>query len=242
MFVIAGAALRMPSAAKACRGVERRSNMKVEIGSRKPEVFREYWPGQYEFFSHLEYACGIPHVLFVITTVKENGKPNACFHSWSAFAGDEGGFFAVMPGLGQDTHTYKNIMRTGEFCVNFLGPYCYDACMKTIHDNSDDADELAVGGFGAEKSVSISAPRIAESFLSLECTLESATDLSGKGITSLVVGRVVSIAADENCAKGLDEKYGPNGFMFNIHAPKNLTTGEGDTTAVAALSVLRTVD
>jgi len=30
--------------------------------------------------------------------------------------------------------------------------------------------------------------------------------------------------------------------MFNIHAPKNLTTGEGDTTAVASLNVLRTVD
>ena len=216
--------------------------MKVEIGSRRPEAFKEYWPGQYELFSHFEYACGIPHVLFVITTVKENGKPNACFHSWSAFAGDEGGFFAVMPGLGQNTHTYQNIMRTGEFCVNFLGPQFCDACMKTIRDNSDEADELAVGGFTAEESVNISAPRIAESFLSLECTLESMIDLSGKGITSLVVGRVVSIAADENYARGLDEKYGPSGFMFNIHAPKNLTTGEGDTTAVASLNVLRRVD
>jgi flavin reductase (DIM6/NTAB) family NADH-FMN oxidoreductase RutF len=148
----------------------------------------------------------------------------------------------VMPGLGQNTHTYKNIMRTREFCVNFLGPQYYEACMKTIHDNSEDADELAVGGFTPEEPVNILAPRIAESFLSLECTLESVTDLSGKGITSLVVGRVVSIAADEDYAKGLDEKYGPSGFMFNIHAPKNLMTGEGDTTAVAALSVLRTVD
>ena len=100
----------------------------------------------------------------------------------------------------------------------------------------------AVGGFTAEESVNISAPRIAESFLSLECTLESMIDLSGKGITSLVVGRVVSIAADENYARGLDEKYGPSGFMFSIHAPKNLTTGEGDTTAVASLNVLRRVD
>ena len=126
--------------------------------------------------------------------------------------------------------------------MDFLGPQFYDACMKTIHDNSDEADELAVGGFTPEEPVNILAPRIAESFLSLECTLESVTDLSGKGITSIVVGRVVSIAADEDYDKGLDEKYGPSGFMFNIHAPKNLMTGEGDTTAVAALSVLRTVD
>ena len=53
--------------------------MKVEIGSRRPEAFKEYWPGQYELFSHFEYACGIPHVLFVITTVKENGKPMRVF-------------------------------------------------------------------------------------------------------------------------------------------------------------------
>ncbi|MEA4882286.1 MAG: flavin reductase [Clostridia bacterium] len=121
--------------------------------------------------------------------LKENGKPNVCFHSWSSFSGDEGGFFAIMPGLGRDTRTYRSIMRTGEFCVNFLGHEYYDACIKTVQDNADDADEFAVGGFTPEESTDIKAPRIAESFLSLECTL-----------------------------------------------------GEGDTTAVAVLSVLRTID
>ncbi len=55
--------------------------MKFEIGEARPECFRQYWPGQYDFFSHMEYACGIPQVLFAITTRKADGKPNINFHS-----------------------------------------------------------------------------------------------------------------------------------------------------------------
>ena len=32
--------------------------MKLEIGERRPENFAEHWPGQYEVFSHFEYASG----------------------------------------------------------------------------------------------------------------------------------------------------------------------------------------
>ena len=35
------------------------------------------------------------------------------------------------------------------------------------------------------------------------------------------------IAAQEAYAEGIDAKYGDDGFMFNLHAPKNLITGEG---------------
>lgn len=38
-------------------------------------------------------------------TVKENGKLNACFQTWSSFGGDVGGYFALTPLL-QKTHTY----------------------------------------------------------------------------------------------------------------------------------------
>ena len=62
--------------------------MKIEIGTERPANFNEYWPGQYEIFSHFEYVTGIPHVLFAVTTFKENGLPNVNFHSWSSFQGD----------------------------------------------------------------------------------------------------------------------------------------------------------
>jgi flavin reductase (DIM6/NTAB) family NADH-FMN oxidoreductase RutF len=212
--------------------------MKVEIGSRKPENFAEYWPGQYEVFSHFEYACGIPSVLHAVTTLKENGQPNVNFNFSGSFTGDGDGFFAVLP-LYRHSHTYRNILRTGEFAVNFLGTRYFDACVATIHRNGDEDDEFEAGGFHAERAVTISCPRIAEAFLSLECSLERELDLSGSGRASLVIGRVKHIAAEEQYATGIDAKYGENGFMLNIHAPKNLITGEGKASAVAVMRIAR---
>jgi flavin reductase (DIM6/NTAB) family NADH-FMN oxidoreductase RutF len=210
---------------------------KIEMGSVKPQNFVPTWDGQYSFFSHLEFACGIPNLLFAITTLKENGQPNVCFHSWSTFCGDGQAFHAILGGLSQHGHTYKNIQRTGEFVVNFLSKDYYDSLIKTIQQNGDEADEFAVGGFTKEASVTVKVPRIQEAFLSLECKLTQSLDLSGAGIVALVTGKVEHIAMREEFAKGIDEKYGENGFMFNIHAPKDLLTGKGDASNIGVLKI-----
>jgi flavin reductase (DIM6/NTAB) family NADH-FMN oxidoreductase RutF len=215
--------------------------MKIEIGETKPKHYREYWPGQYQYFSHFEYISGIPSALFMITTIKENGKPNACFHAWSAFSGDSGGFFVIMPGLGIHKHTYKNILRDKEFCVNFLTSDYYDSCLKTIQHNSDEDDELTTGGFTAEPAKLVKPPRIREAFLTYECTLESYSDLSGKGLTAMIIGRVRLSAVDEN-HRDVASFCNKNGFMFNIHSPKDAKTGEGDQSAVATLQVARLIN
>ena len=77
--------------------------MKIEIGRDFPQHFRPSYPEEFELFSHFEVTAGIPTVLFAITTWKENGKPNVCFHSWSCFHGDKTAFFVVMGNLGGDT-------------------------------------------------------------------------------------------------------------------------------------------
>ena len=85
--------------------------MKIEIEKDFPQYFKPSYPEEFELFSHFEVTAGIPTVLFAITTWKENGKPNVCFHSWSCFHGDKTAFFAVMGNLYQHTHTYANIKR-----------------------------------------------------------------------------------------------------------------------------------
>lgn len=217
------------------------SNMKVEIGKQKPEMLKELWPGQYDFFSHFEFLSGVPHVLFLITTLKENGKPNVCFHSWSAFSGDSGGFHAVMPGLGMNTHTYRNMLREKEFCVSFVSSEYYDGCIKTISDNGEETDEIAAGGFTAEPSKTVKCPRIREAFLSFECSLHSATDLSGKGIIAMVVGQVQLAVVAQNFHE-FDHICSKDGFMFNVHSPKSAVTGEGQTSAVAILNPVKIVN
>ena len=117
--------------------------MKIEIGKAFPQYFKPSYPEEFELFSHFEVTAGIPTVLFAITTWKENGQPNVCFHSWSCFHGDKTAFFAVMGNLYQHTHTYSNIQREKCFCINFLPISCYDRLVNTIHQNDMEEDEFA---------------------------------------------------------------------------------------------------
>ena len=99
--------------------------MKLEIGKEFPGYFKPLYPEKFEICSHFEVTAAIPTVLFAVTTWKENGKPNVCFHAWSCFHGDKTAFFAVMGNLFQHTHTYANILREKCFCINFLPIDCY---------------------------------------------------------------------------------------------------------------------
>jgi flavin reductase (DIM6/NTAB) family NADH-FMN oxidoreductase RutF len=212
--------------------------VKLEISDIRPDNFIDRWPGEFEVFSHYEMALGIPHALFLITTVKENGQPNACFQSWSSFCGDSGGYFALTPLL-QKTHTYHNILRTREFCLNFLSARYFDACYQTVFHNEEDTDEIAVGGFTAEPGQRISVPRIREAFLALECVYESQLDLSGKGLSALMIGKVVWAAMEDDYVNGSAKKYGPDGFMYYLTELEDFATGDKSTRKVGSLNVIR---
>lgn len=134
--------------------------------------------------------------------------------------------------------TYHNILRTKEFCINFISARYFDACYKTVFNNADDTDEIAVGGFTAEAAVHINAPRIQEAFLSLKCTLHSNADLSGKGISSLVIGRVISAAMEEDYLNGCEKKYGQDGFMYYLYDLHDFATGDEGERKVASLNIL----
>lgn len=108
--------------------------MKIEIEKDFPQYFKPAYPEEFELFSHFEVTAGIPTVLFAVTTWKENGKPNVCFHSWSCFHGDKTAFFAVMGNLYQHTHTYANIQREKCFCMH-IGSYDDEpATVDLMHD------------------------------------------------------------------------------------------------------------
>lgn len=132
--------------------------MKIEIGTTIPSHFKSSYPEEFELFSHFETTSGIPTVLFAVTTWKENGKPNVCFHAWSCFHGDKTAFFAVMGGLYQHTHTYANIQREACFGINFLPVSCYDRLINTIRGNEYEADEFQAGGFTVQDAKTIHAP------------------------------------------------------------------------------------
>ena len=173
--------------------------MKIELGQEFPGYFQPLYPEEFELFSHFETAAGIPTALFAVTTWKANGKPNVCFHAWGSFHGDKTAFFAVMGNLYQHTHTYANIQREQCFCINFLPLCCYDALADTIRCNGYAEDEFAAGGFSLSCAKTIHAPAIDEAFLNIECTLKDVQDLSGAGITAMIVGQVQHFRGEGLC-------------------------------------------
>ena len=211
--------------------------MKIEIGKDFPQYFKPLYPEEFDLFSHFEVTAGIPTVLFAITTWKENGQPNVCFHSWSCFHGDKTAFFAVMGNLYQHTHTYANIQRDKCFCINFLSLSYYDKLVATIHHNNIEDDEFAVGNFTLSDAKSIHAPVIQEAFLNMECVLKDIQDLSGAGITSMVIGQVQHISVEEKYARGYEHRYNKDGFMMLVPAPQDLISGAPNQSAIATIRI-----
>jgi flavin reductase (DIM6/NTAB) family NADH-FMN oxidoreductase RutF len=99
-------------------------------------------------------------------------------------------------------------------------------------------NEIAVGGFTPEPGHCISVPRIREAFLSLECVYHAQTDLSGKGISALMIGKVVWAAIEDDYVNGSEKKYGPDGFMYYLTELEDFATGDKSTRKVASLNVI----
>jgi len=48
---------------------------------------------------------------------------------------------------------------------------------------------------------------IQEAFVNIECTLKGTQDLSGAGITSMIIGQVQHISVEEEYAHGYEKRY-----------------------------------
>lgn len=214
--------------------------MNFEHDIIKPENFMEDWEGQFDVLPWMAYITSIPHVIYVITTLKEDGIPNACLQGWSSFSGEGDNYFALISGVLKHGHTYKNILRDKEFCINFLSPKYLNNLKRTISDNSDKIDEITNSGLTQENSKTISAPRIKESFLKLECSFEWSKDLVSDGINTTVCGKVKHVSVDENFTmKNASERYDDNSFLFHLMAMKNPLTGERIKGGIGKVELLK---
>ena len=111
-------------------------------------------------FSWIDFVTPIPSPLFLVTTYKSNGKPNACLQSWSTFVED----FCIMASVNKNKHMYKSIKETGEMVLNFPSEEIYQKCIETIKNNGFDTDEITESGLTIEKAKIVNAPRVKECF------------------------------------------------------------------------------
>jgi len=119
-------------------------------------------------FSWMDFVTAIPSPLFVVTSYKSNGKPNACLQSWACFSGGSKGFYAILSSVNKAGHLYQTVKEKGEVVLNFPSADIYPLCQQTIANNGYDDDEIVLSGLSAEPASTVNAPRIKERFLSLE--------------------------------------------------------------------------
>jgi len=213
--------------------------MKREISITQPEYLIEDWPGKYNTFSWLEYIVTVPNPIFIITTRKANGAPNANLHSWGLLIGDKGNYSSLLALL-DNTHTYTNILREEEWCVCFPSFQQYRQCSETIWQNGVDNDEITDAGFTVELPKTVQAPRIVECSINLECHLEWHHSLYENSHWHLFAGRVSHLAMDESVmVPDPVERMQSMGLMYNGRSTVNPLTGEqyGPNT-IAVLSKL----
>jgi flavin reductase (DIM6/NTAB) family NADH-FMN oxidoreductase RutF len=200
--------------------------MKHEIGIQQPDYWIEDWPYKFEVFSWLEYVITVPNPIFLVTTLKENGKPNANLHSWGFPVGDKGSY-SVLLALLKGTHTFENIQRTGEFCINYPSVQHDSACFETVAKNGIDNDEICDAGFTLEEARTVSAPRIAECFFNLECRMEWTRPIYPESAWQVLLGRVLHAAVDEEVMIPEPKARAARmGLMYNMRSNINPLNGE----------------
>lgn len=215
--------------------------MKHEIDIAQPSYLVEDWPGKYDVFSWLEYVVTIPNPMFVITTRKANGAANANLHAWGLLVGERDHYSSLLALLEQ-THTVANILREGEWCLNFPSVALYPQCFETIHCNGPDNDEIADAGLTAEPAQTVQAPRLAECAINLECKLSWHRPLYEDSQWRLFVGRVQHAAIDEAAlAVEPEQRIANLGLMYNVRGTVNPLNGSyyGPNTLGLLSQVLR---
>jgi flavin reductase (DIM6/NTAB) family NADH-FMN oxidoreductase RutF len=177
-------------------------------------------------FSWIDFVTSIPSPLFLVTTYKSNGKPNACLQSWATFVED----YCILASVNKNKHMYKSIKETNELVINFPSEEIYSNCHETIKNNDFDTDEIAESGLTAEKAKMVNAPKIKECFLNLECKYLWEKETEGRDNIVMCV-KIINISMDnEYYDEKIKGRYGKTGYLYNIHDPTNPETGkmEGD--------------
>lgn len=200
--------------------------MKHYFTHEKPDCLFEDWPGKYESFSWLEFGITVPNPIYMVTTLKEGDIPNGNLQSWGLLLG-EGKYNHFLMALLKHHHTYANIMRTGEWCVNYISKEYIRQANATIKNNGYNTDEITASGLTIMPSKTVKTPSVEESTVALECELKWEKPLIDGSNWSLILGGIKQIAIDEAVLSVEPEKrVASMGLMYNIRGMVNPLNGE----------------
>jgi len=195
-------------------------------------------------FSWMDFVTAIPSPLFVATSFKSNGKPNACLQSWACFSGTDRCLYAFLSSVSLSGHLYASVRETGECVLNFPSADVYERCLRTIANNQWETDEITASGLTVEAAVRVNAPRIRECFLALECRYAWDREIAEGSGHALMCLEVVHVGMDEaHLDEAAQGRYGESGYLYNVHYPVDPETFNGKSRdSIAVLRKLRDGD
>jgi flavin reductase (DIM6/NTAB) family NADH-FMN oxidoreductase RutF len=163
----------------------------------------------------------LPRPIALVSTVDEIGTANAApFSFFTAICADPMliCFSPMRRGMdGAKKDTLVNIERTGQFVINIVSESIAAQMNECALEYPSEIDEITVVGLTKEPSIKVSAPRIRESLIHLECERYQVLHFGNQpGAGSLVIGRVLHLHINDELYKSgriLTEKLHPIGRM-----------------------------
>lgn len=149
---------------------------------------------------HFLTSAVAPRPIAWVTTQNTAGLVNAAPFSWfQAVCADPPmvmlAFARRADGSLKDTP--RNMLDTGEFVVNATAHASLEAMVETSADPGPDVSEVDLAKLALAPSVAVAPPRLAEAPFHLECKLVDHRAYGGEKGTTMVVGEVVHIHADD---------------------------------------------
>jgi flavin reductase (DIM6/NTAB) family NADH-FMN oxidoreductase RutF len=133
-------------------------------------------------------AVVVPRPIAWVTTLSDEGVVNLAPHSFYTVACARPPIVQFTSVGGKDT--LRNVRATGEFVISLAHGPLIEAVNNSSAAFAADESEPAQLGITMEPSRSVRPPRVADSPVSLECTLHSTNEL---GDSTVVLGNVVTI-------------------------------------------------
>lgn len=145
----------------------------------------------------------VPRPIAWVSTIGATGQYNLAPYSFFTGVCSNPPTLVFCPNIrsldGQAKDTLNNIRYTGEFVVNIVTEDQAEAMNTTSTETPADVDEFALAGLSPLPSKLVSAPRVGESPINLECKLSQIVTIGEEiGQGSLVIGEIVYFHVDDS--------------------------------------------
>lgn len=162
-------------------------------------------PKNFEGFNRVLTGVVVPRPIALVSSVSTTGVVNlAPFSFFNAIAYDPA---TIVLGISRsagwkDKDTLANIEATGEFVVNVVIDDIAVAMNSTAAEYPADVDEFEISGLTAAPCEIVSAPRVAESPVNMECRLNRVVAIGDGTKHALVIGEIALMHVRDDIING----------------------------------------